>query len=460
MTAQIVQYLKNSEAFRSLSDDSLQRLASVLHVESFAAGSCLVREGEVGTCMFVLCEGRVHIPIEGRDGKPKFTAWLSEGHVFGEMALLTDEPRTADVIADTDCKCIVIPRSVVTQLLIDHPEVAGFLTNILGQRLMEGRGIQHVGKYRLTGEIIGKGGMATVFEGIHSNLDRPVAIKMLSHTLMYRRHFAERFRNEARIIAGLRHPNIVEVYDREEAWATIFIVMEKLTGRDVELILDEKGKLPAAEVRRVLRDVASALAFAHAHGIVHRDVKPSNIIIEPDGTVKLTDFGIAAIDGVEEGMTRDKGIYLGTPVYSSPEHAMGLVVDGRSDVYALGIVAYEMLTGLLPFDDDEIQTVLRQHIEAPMPDPRLYVPDIPQDLIEFIFRATAKDPAQRYQSANDIVAFFDRTQRRTTLPHQVSLKTFGIIYSPDVETEVQDLLQRFRLMAERIPGVSFRISDS
>jgi eukaryotic-like serine/threonine-protein kinase len=458
MTAHIVQFLRNSEAFRSLSEDSLQRLAIFVHVEAFTAGTWLVREGEAGTCMFVICEGRIQIPIDGRDGKPKFTAWLGAGDVFGEMALMTEGQRNADVIADTDCKCIVVPKSVVTQLLSDHPEVASFLTNILGKRLMEGRGIQHVGKFRLTGEIIGKGGMATVFEGIHSNLDRPVAIKMLSHTLIYRRHFAERFRNEARIIAGLRHPNIVEVYDREEAYATIFIIMEKLTGRDVEQILDEKGKLPATEVRRVLRDVASALAFAHAHGIVHRDVKPSNIIIQPDGVVKLTDFGIAAIDGVEEGMTRDKGIYLGTPVYSSPEHAMGLVVDGRSDVYALGIVAYEMLTGLLPFDDDDIQKVLRQHIEVPMPDPRVHVSDIPQDLIEFIFRATAKDPAQRYQSANDIVDFFERTQRISTLPHQVSLKTFGIIYSPDVETEVQELVQRFRLMAERINGVSFRSS--
>ncbi len=458
-TKAITDFLLTCEAFASLHPDAATRLAQYVHVERFAAGSYLVRKGQAGTCMFVLQSGHVRIPVVEEDGRASFTAHLSAGDVFGEMALLTDEPRNSDVVAESDCECVVIPRAIVDQLLRDHPDVAGFLTNILGKRLMERGGIQQVGRYRLTGEIIGRGGMAIVFEGFHRTLGRSVAIKMLSHSLLYRRHFAERFRHEASIIAQLRHPNIVDVYDTEQAYATMFIIMEKLTGQDVEQILDAQGTMPFDEVRRVLRYTASALAYAHRKGIVHRDVKPSNIFIDADGTVKLMDFGIAAVDGVEDKMTRDRGIYLGTPVYSSPEHAMGKPVDGRSDIYSLGIVAYEMLTGMLPFDDENIQTVLRDQIERELPSPRTYVHDIPDDLYNFIYKACAKNPDERYQTCDEIARLFSRETRAVTNPSEVGFRSINLLFSPEATPTVEEIVREVRRKASTNTGIVVRVSD-
>lgn len=452
MSINIPETLRKVEAFRSLSNDSAARLSRAITIESYDEGAHIVRKGEAGDCMYVIQEGEVRIPIEDDRGRRRFVAELKKGGVFGEMALMTDEPRSADVIASRPCTLLVLSRSTVDELLSQFPDVASFMTTILGQRLMEIGGIRKVGKYQLTGEI-GRGGMAIIYEGIHPQLSRRVAIKMLSHTLVYRRHFAERFRNEARVIASLRHPNIVDVYDTEQSYATFFIIMEKLQGQDVEQILDETGRMHPDETRRVLQDVASALAYAHEHSIIHRDVKPSNIVIGPEGAVKLTDFGIAAVDGVEDSMTRDEGIYLGTPIYSSPEHAMGESVDPRSDIYALGIVAYEMLTGQAPFDMDDPQQILLAHVHEPVPNPRLIHDDIPQDLVEFIQRACAKDPADRFQNCHEIVDFFESYRRRNTIPYQVRVKTLTFVYSPDQEQEVQRLTDTVEALADPIPGV-------
>ncbi len=452
MSGDIASFLRTCEAFSSLSVDSAQRLSAFMKTVAYKAGEYVVRRGEAGDRFFVVRSGSVSVPIFDANGRRQFIAHLTEGQVFGEMALLTGEPRNADVVAATDTECLVIDRDTADELFSEHPEVASFMTTILGERLLQSGGIREVGKYRLTGEL-GRGGMAIVYEGIHPQLDRAVAIKMLSHSLVYRRHFAERFRNEGRAIAGLRHPNIVEVFDIEEAYATVFIVMEKLSGMDVERILDERGRMEPGEVRRVIRDTASALQYAHDAGIVHRDVKPSNIVIEPNDRVKLTDFGIAAISGVEENLSQDKGMYLGTPAYSSPEHAMGKIVDGRSDIYALGIVAYEMLLGHPPFDSDDSTELLLKHVHDPLEPPRTYDPSIPKDLEDFIMKACAKRPEERWQSCREIVEFFDRLDHRLTAPRSVRVKTVTFVYTPEVEADVERLTSVIRTMAEPVEGL-------
>lgn len=448
----IAKYLLSIEGFETIGERGVDALAPHCRIEDFEAGEHVVRMGDDGDRMFVIVQGSVRIPVVDQTNRTQFIAYLNEGMMFGEMALLTGDPRNADVIADSRLRVISVPRAPLQSVFKQAPHFAGFLTTILGERLMQRGGVSEVGKYRLLGEI-GRGGMAYVYEGIHPHLERRVAIKMLSHTLLYRRHFGDRFRTEARVIAQLRHPNIVEVYDTEERYATLFIIMEKLTGQDVEQILDARQRMEPAEVRSILRDVASALHYAHQNGIVHRDVKPSNIFITSEGVTKIMDFGIAAVEGIEQTMEQDSGMYLGTPVYSAPEHALGKPVDGRSDIYALGIVAFEMLLGNPPFDADNSTQLLLHHVRTPMPNPRELDPSLPRDLEHFILKACAKDPNDRWQSCQEVVDFFDSIEDRRTAPHRVQVRTVTFVYSPAAARDVDNLVRTVRSMADGVDGL-------
>ncbi|MEM7355530.1 MAG: cyclic nucleotide-binding domain-containing protein, partial [Acidobacteriota bacterium] len=288
----IAAFLKQVPVFQGLSQESAERLARETLVQRYTEGTVIVRRGTPGDCMYLLADGKVQIPVFDQEGRQLFVAQLGAKQIFGEMALLTGETRNADVIAVTDCTCIVFPRDAVDRLIRQHADVAQFLTAILGERLVRSGTIRHVGKYRLLSEA-GRGGNSIVYHGIHPSLERAVAIKMLSHRVAYRPRFRARFQNEAKIISRLRHPNIVEVYDTEDAFATFFIIMERLAGKSLDVLAETGKRFTFPQIRNVIRQVASALAFAHNHGVVHRDIRPSNIVLSPEGKVKLTDFGLA-----------------------------------------------------------------------------------------------------------------------------------------------------------------------
>jgi serine/threonine-protein kinase len=296
----------------------------------------------------------------------------------------------------------VIPKPALEETLKAHPPVAAFLTEILGRRLLEDQALRRVGKYVILKEI-GHGAMATVFEGYHPGLSRGVAIKMLAHGLVYRSDFAERFRNEAKVLAQLRNAGIVDVYDLEEAYGTWFLVMEKLEGTDLERILAARGRLPPDEVRGLLRQVAAALAHAHARGIVHRDVKPSNVFLLPDGRTKLVDFGISTgpIDASEESEI------LCSPAYVAPEVVLGKHVDGRADVYSLGVVAFRLLSGRHAFPATDYQGLFDAHVKTPFPDVAAAIPGLPPDLLEFVERATRKRPEDRFPDVGAVLALLE-----------------------------------------------------
>ena len=222
------------------------------------------------------------------------------------------------------------------------------------------------GRYELS-HLVARGGMAEVYRAHDRLLDRPVALKVLFPELSVDRAFVERFRREAQAAANLSHPNIVPVFDWGEDGGTYFIVMEFIDGRALSSILRTAGPMHPDRAAEIAADVAIALAYAHRHGVIHRDVKPGNVLITEDGTVKVTDFGIARAINTEESLTQT-GAVMGTATYFSPEQAEGMGVDARSDIYSLGVVLFEMVTGRPPFMGDTPVAVASKHVRENPPD--------------------------------------------------------------------------------------------
>jgi serine/threonine protein kinase len=252
-------------------------------------------------------------------------------------------------------------------------------------------------------EELGRGGMAIVYRAREKTLDREVAIKVLPTRLAIDQGFVERFEHEARTAAKLEHPNIVPIYRVGRAGPNgevSYFVMKLLRGQSLSAVLQERGKLGASDVRRILMETASALGYAAKRGVVHRDIKPDNVMLDSEGRCVITDFGIAKAPG---GQQTTAGTSLGTPRYMSPEHAMGMPLDGRSDMYSLGIVAYIALTGIPPFVADEPFAVLYKHIHEPLPEPTLAT-DEERQLYTIIARMLAKKPDDRYQNGNELIA--------------------------------------------------------
>lgn len=302
--------------------------------------------------------------------------------MFGEIGMMSGERRTADVLAVGDCTTLEPRRSDVEPLLWEHPPLARFLTNLVRKRLQRTGSLTRVGKYRLLSQI-GRGASSDVFEGLHEGLGRVVAIKMLSHTLAFDRPLRTRFLEEARTIASLDHPNIVRVYDTEATYATHFIVMERLRGSDLRDLLAERRRLTAAEVASLLGQASAALAFAHGHGVVHGDIKPANCGVGVAGRLKLMDFGLATrVDATQS--TKRRELVLGTPRYMAPEVVTGSPADARSDVYSLGVMAFELLAGRPPFPGDDAEAIMRAHLQRAPPNITDVAGDLPGGLADFV----------------------------------------------------------------------------
>jgi len=258
------------------------------------------------------------------------------------------------------------------------------------------------GRYELT-HLIARGGMAQVYRAMDRQLERPVALKVLFPELSVDRTFVERFRREAQAAANLSHPNIVPVFDWGEDDGSYFIVMEYVEGRPLSAVLRDPQRMPPRQIATIGAGVAAALAFAHRHGVVHRDVKPGNVLITPDGDVKVTDFGIARAMNTEESLTQT-GAVMGTAAYFSPEQAEGKGVDSRSDIYSLGVVLYEMAVGRPPFTGDSPVAVASKHVRDMPVLPREANPTVPPALEAVIMKAMAKNPDDRYGSAEELRA--------------------------------------------------------
>ena len=256
------------------------------------------------------------------------------------------------------------------------------------------------GRYRVLRKI-GGGGMADVYLCEDLTLGRRVALKVLLQRLLDDPNFVERFRREAKAAAGLNQANLVSIYDWGEVDGTYFIVMEYVEGETLKDLVRRQGRLGGSEAVRIALQLLAALEFAHRTGLVHRDIKPQNVMLDRDGNAKVTDFGIARAG--DSGMT-EAGSILGTAQYLAPEQARGQQVDERSDLYSVGIVLYEMLTGRVPFEGKGYSEVVLKVIAAPFPSLRELDPSLPEGLEEVVRRATTREPAGRFTSADEFMS--------------------------------------------------------
>ncbi|MCL6581740.1 MAG: Stk1 family PASTA domain-containing Ser/Thr kinase, partial [Firmicutes bacterium] len=265
------------------------------------------------------------------------------------------------------------------------------------------------GRYEIL-EKLGAGGMAVVYRAVDTLLQRPVTVKVLRSELAGDEAVVKRFRREAQSAASLSHPNVVGVYDVGRQDDVHYIVMEYVEGKSLKDIIAERGPLPAEEALRIARQICEALRHAHGHHIIHRDVKPHNVLITPEGRAKVTDFGIAG--AATTSTVTYPGVLLGTVYYFSPEQAQGKYGDERSDLYALGVVLYEMLTGRVPFEGESpVSVALKQIREEPRPLRELN-PRVPPAAERVVLRAMAKAPELRYQSAAEMLKDLDALQRQ------------------------------------------------
>src|SRR5689334_6430051 len=304
------------------------------------------------------------------------------------------------------------------------------------------------GRYRIVRKL-GTGGVADVYLAEDQELGRRVAIKILNDRHAADDSFVERFRRGAKKAGRLPHPDIVSGYDRGTAEGTYYIAMEYLDGRSLKELIVSRGPAPVKTSVEYARQILAAVGFAHRHGIVHRDIKPHNVLVGPEGRLKVTDFGIAR-SGASQ-MT-EVGSIIGTAQYLSPEQARGAPVDQTSDVYSVGVVLFELLTGQVPFTGETPLEIAMKHLSEPPKPPSELRPEVPHDLDAVVMRALAKDPAQRYGSAEEMDADLARVARGVAVSRETEDAMTQVLAGAGINS-AQTMVQRPHAVAPPAPPV-------
>ena len=415
----------------------LNRLTPV----SFHEGEIIINQGHRGEAIYFIEQGGCYIIVDRADQEYKHST-RREGDMVGVMALLTDEPRPADVMAATEIKLWRLNRDCFALLVEEQFELQKFLTGLVCERLesKEMTSDLAIGKYMIDHKL-GKGAWAIVYLGHHMVLGRRVAIKLLKHQIAIEPDFRDRFVQEAKIIAELQHRNIVNIYDVEERFSMLFIIMEYLEGNPLDLILKRKGRLPVAQVVDILIQVCSGLSYAHERGIVHQDIKPDNLFMLKSGLIKILDFGLACPFGTENIEME------GTLPYMSPEQIDSYPVDARTDLYGLGITAFELLTGRKPHPDDDLAALREMHLHKDIPDPRDFVNNLPSQLAEFVMTCCRRKPEERYHDAATAVRVLMRLKEQSVDCVQPSppqnMSSLYLFYDDEQSAEVTLLMEEF-----------------
>ena len=452
------EFIHQTNLFTSIPRDALCSLLNSLTYREIKAGERFISQGDSGDYLFVVQDGACVAYVE-KDQDAHIVGRLGKGDFVGEMAMLTGEPRSAHVEAETDMKLWGLSRRRFDVIADENPDLRSFLTELVADRF-SGRKLtaeRTIGKYIIT-DIIGRGGYSIVYKGVHSGLNMPVAIKMMRHNLAMDPEFLKNFQREAEIIANLNHENIIKVYDIEKLFRTVFIIMELGEGETIKEMIQREKKISYPLIVNVLIQLCSALTYAHQQGIVHRDVKPANMFIKSGDRVKLLDFGLSCPTG------SDNLGFSGTVAFMSPEEIEGESVDHRSDIYALGITTYEMLTGQRPFPEGDLLSLIEMHLEQDIPDPATIRSDIPETLRRFVLKACARNPDDRYQSIEAVLeALLPLAEELGLSPdprarNKKGLTTLHLIYEDGQRLALKQLLEEFNAKARKI-GVELKAAE-
>lgn len=448
----------HTKFLRFVSQEGRSPIFSHMGYKHVKAGERFIVQGQVENTAYIIQRGSCLVIVE-KDGELHPVDHYGEGDIVGGLGILSEEPRLAHVEAETDMELWVLKKEQFDQVSEKDPALLNFLTELVASRFDSRRptGYRAIGKY-LTTDIIGRGGHSIVYRGLHAGLNMPVAIKMMRHNLAMDPDFLRSFREEAKIIASLDHENIVRVYDIEERYATVFIVMELVEGESLSELIKRLKVLPPQLAVDVLVQVCSGLDYAHHRGIIHRDMSADNIFLLPGDRVKILDFGLACPIGTEDMN------FSGTVGYMAPEQIEGNAVDQRTDIYALGITAYEMLTGVRPFPEDDLPALVDKHLTQDIPDPGEIVPDLPEELRTFVLKSCRCDPDQRYQDVSQamrdirpLVKAFGLANKHRPLERR-KMTNLLLIYGDHHQLEVNRLMEEFGLKVQEL-GALLKISD-
>ena len=443
---------------RFISEDadgpSLKNL-SYAHIE---ADKRFITQGQFGDAAYIIQRGSCQLIVE-KDGELHPVGHRGEGDIVGVMALLTGEPRNAHVESETDMEVWVLKQDQFKHFSKEQPGLLSFLTELVADRFDSKRPMadRTIGKYVAT-DVIGRGGFSIIYKGLHLGLNMPVAIKMMRHDLAMDPDFLSNFQNEAKTIASLDHANIIKVYDIEERFQTVFLIMEYIEGEPLIKMLKRLKAISPKLAVSYLIQIASGLQYAHSRGIIHRDINSSNIIIQRDDRLKILDFGLACPIGTEDFSS------LGTLAYMAPEQITGDAMDERTDVFAMGITAYEMIVGKRPFPEDDVHLLEEMHLNRDIPDPALRVADLSKALQQFIIKCCRRDPNHRYSNMQQALADLKSiaSQQGADFKKVAAPKrkrtTLMLSFEDKNKLELQALMEEFSTRARKL-GVDLSMPD-
>jgi len=440
----------SNDFLRFISEDAPDSFLNNLSMRKVRAGERFIVQGDYGDKAYIIHSGSCLVIVE-KQGSLHPVDHRGAGDIVGLQAILTGEPQMAHVEAETDVELWVIKKNQFNNLSSNNPEMLRFLTELVASRFDTSRPIadRTIGKYIIT-DIIGRGTFSIVYKGIHRDLNMPVAIKMMRHDLVLEPEFLKNFKNEATTIAALNHDNILKVYDIEEVYKTIFIIMEYLEGEPLSKMFSRLKIFTPRLATHILLQICAGLGYAHEKNNIHRDINPMNIMVLPSERVKILDFGLACPVGTE---TYE---FFGNMAYNSPEQINGDPVDQRSDIYSLGVLAYEMLTGKRPFPEESVAQIMKCHLNYDVPDPGEIMPMIPSELRAFVIKAGRRNPKERFKDINaalstlrPLVSQYGLT-RRPELFSKRKMATLFLFYDAENQNALNRLMESFHEQAKSI----------